>query len=193
MHVADETRAPSSRQRARGGEADAGAGRRRDQHGLARQQVAAGADRVAPARVLMCRTPSSAAGAALAALRPPRPPRVVPSARYLSICGPSLQPSVDHDLAALELEHAAGDQRATRLLPSHTTVGAMLSGSCTSKPAARASHLFGERLLGHARARRRGQRVGGDAVAPQLRGLHQREAGDAGLWPPSRRSARCCR
>ena len=42
-------------------------------------------------------------------------------------------------------------------------------------------HHVGEDRLGHAGAGRRGDGVGGDAVAPELGRLHERERGDAGL------------
>jgi hypothetical protein len=66
------------------------------------------------------------------------------------------------------------------LLPSHTTAGAMLSGSCTSKPESGASSAR-QRPAQSARARRRRQRVGSDAVALQFSRLMRSKAGDPAL------------
>src|SRR5262249_38197726 len=86
----------------------------------------------------------------------------------------------DADLPALDLEDAAGD--VARLLAAQPgdergdvrrvhRVEALLG----------LAHHVGEDALGEARARRGCDRVGRDAVAPELDPLHQRECGAARL------------
>src|SRR5688572_15159791 len=80
-----------------------------------------------------------------------------------------------HDPATFQPEHTTRDvrrMRATQPDDRRSDVVRILSIEARSWPL----HLLRKRTLRHARARCRRQRIGSDAVAPKLRGLHQSQA-----------------
>ena len=87
----------------------------------------------------------------------------------------------DADLAALGLEHATGDVAGEIRAQPGDQRGHVGRVHGVEAGIGRGGHHLGKGLLGHAGAGRRGERVGGDAVATQFGRLHQREGGDSGL------------